>query len=306
MNLKERVSLITFMALMLLISGVQGAEETSPPKKYNLSVCAVFRNEEKFLKEWIEYHRLVGVDHFYLYNLQSTDYYIRHLRSYIAQGIVTLMSWPAMQHINYDEQEDMAFALGIQIPAYEHASKCLAIDETKWLVNLDINEFLVPGSEGTLSSLLEKYENESGIILQSDFFDASKIDQFPKRDLIIQTVELSKRFHKNPFKEVKKTVFKPELTATFSWPPYTVHFKDSQQPIAVLKREMKINHYGNRFAGYITHDRVKERIDVDSRMISEYEMEALLDLGFEIEDQSREIFRFVPQLLQKLGCSYER
>ena len=28
-------------------------------KKYNLSVCALFKNEAGYLKEWIEYHKLI-------------------------------------------------------------------------------------------------------------------------------------------------------------------------------------------------------------------------------------------------------
>ena len=27
-----------------------------------LSVCAIFRNEAPYLREWIEFHRIIGVD----------------------------------------------------------------------------------------------------------------------------------------------------------------------------------------------------------------------------------------------------
>ena len=37
-------------------------------KKYYCSICAIFRDEGTYLKEWIEYHRIIGIDHFYLYN----------------------------------------------------------------------------------------------------------------------------------------------------------------------------------------------------------------------------------------------
>lgn len=30
-----------------------------------LAVCAIFRDEAPYLAEWIEFHRLVGVEHFY-------------------------------------------------------------------------------------------------------------------------------------------------------------------------------------------------------------------------------------------------
>ena len=40
-------------------------------KKYNVAVCAIFKNEAPYLKEWIEFNHLVGVEHFYLYNNNS-------------------------------------------------------------------------------------------------------------------------------------------------------------------------------------------------------------------------------------------
>ena len=33
-----------------------------------LSVCAIYRDEAHYLAEWIEFHRLVGVERFFLYN----------------------------------------------------------------------------------------------------------------------------------------------------------------------------------------------------------------------------------------------
>ena len=41
--------------------------------KYKVSICAIFKNEAKYLREWIEFHKIVGVEHFYLYNNFSTD-----------------------------------------------------------------------------------------------------------------------------------------------------------------------------------------------------------------------------------------
>lgn len=44
--------------------------------KYEVSLCLVFYNEAKFLKEWLDYHLVIGVSHFYLYNNNSTDDYM--------------------------------------------------------------------------------------------------------------------------------------------------------------------------------------------------------------------------------------
>lgn len=51
-------------------------------------VVTLFRNEGPYLVEWIEYHRLVGVDRFWLYDNGSTDDGPRRLQPYIAKGVV--------------------------------------------------------------------------------------------------------------------------------------------------------------------------------------------------------------------------
>ena len=48
----------------------------------------MFRNEAAYLKEWIEYHHLAGVEHFWLYNNNSTDQWQDVLQPYIDWGIV--------------------------------------------------------------------------------------------------------------------------------------------------------------------------------------------------------------------------
>jgi hypothetical protein len=42
-------------------------------QRYHLSVAAIFKNESKILKEWIEHYFLHGVEHIYLINDHSTD-----------------------------------------------------------------------------------------------------------------------------------------------------------------------------------------------------------------------------------------
>ena len=68
-----------------------------PPREilpYYLSIATIFRNEAPYLKEWIEYHLMMGVDHFYLYNNMSEDNYLEVLNPYIEHDIVTLVDWP--------------------------------------------------------------------------------------------------------------------------------------------------------------------------------------------------------------------
>ena len=99
-------------------------------KKYNVAVCAIFKNEAPYLKEWIEFNHLVGVEHFYLYNNNSEDDYQSVLEEYVQSGLVTLIQFPYEQ---------------AQMKCYKDCIDKYA-GETKWLGFIDIDEFIVPKS----------------------------------------------------------------------------------------------------------------------------------------------------------------
>ncbi len=266
-------------------------------KKYNLSICSIINNEAKFLKEWIEYHRLIGVDHFYLYNVNSTDRYMEVIRNYIKEGVVTLIRWPDLSKNITDES---VCVLSTHVPAYENAVKVKAINETNWLVFVEVNEFLVTPENQDLREILEEFKEYPGIILQTDYYDASNIN--PKK-LIIETINLSKPPKRNIEKTVLKTIFKPKEVETFLWPPYQFTFKDAQSPITLKKYEMRINQYVNRKSGLLLTQNPKVKMAVDPRMVTEEEIANLLKAGYEIEDAEQAIHRFVPVLHKKMGIS---
>ena len=59
----------------------------------SLYICAIFKNETPYLREFIELHRIVGVEKFILYQNNSSDDYHSVLDPYVAQGIVELIEW---------------------------------------------------------------------------------------------------------------------------------------------------------------------------------------------------------------------
>ena len=61
---------------------------------YDLAVTAIFKNEGRYLKEWLDYHLFAGVEHFYLYNNDSSDNYAEVLAPYIEKNLVTLTDVP--------------------------------------------------------------------------------------------------------------------------------------------------------------------------------------------------------------------
>ena len=93
-----------------------------------LSLCAIMRNEGPYLHEWLLYHRVQGVEHFYLYNNESTDNTEAVARDfdYVYGGVtlVNISGCPA------------------QFRAYEDCLKT-AKGKSRWIGFLDIDEFLV-------------------------------------------------------------------------------------------------------------------------------------------------------------------
>lgn len=263
-------------------------------KKHNLSICALFKNESKNLQEWIEYHRLIGVDHFYLYEIGATDRYLRILKPYINKKIVTLVSWPILSE-KKEGPELFKWSLTTQVPAYENALHLYAKRETKWIIFLDVDEFIVPVNDDLLSSLLEKYDAYPGIVLGRDFFDASSA---LSRNFVIEAVDITKSPLINIQEGVSKIIFKPDLCTSFRWPPYECVFKDGKEPMKIERSVMRINCYLNRNLRSLDF---KRKMLVDHKKIRESEIEELLDSGYDIEDQERVIHRFLPELAKKLN-----
>ena len=94
--------IIRFLTLILFLLPLQPSFLTarhlrSPKKiepKYQLAICSIFQNEAGYLKEWIEFHRLLGVEHFYLFNNLSTDNFHSVLAPYVKNKVITLIEWP--------------------------------------------------------------------------------------------------------------------------------------------------------------------------------------------------------------------
>ena len=276
---------------------VHSQEDQEEQKKYNLSICAIFKNEARFLKEWLEYHRMIGVDHFYLYDEGSIDRYKKVILPYIQDGIVTYVKIPSF---STDEYKDFIYALGTQGFAFENAARVRG-KETKWLVFLNVDEFLVPTYGRDINDLLTRYEEYPGIILATEHYDAARYNGPSRADLVIETVNLAAAPKQSIQRLVTKTIFKTDECTNFTWPPYTCYFREDKKPVALRRQELGINRYLDRFfMGAPNLKKPNEKLRVDNIALSEEEQVQYLQLGYEIVDRERVISRFIPDLIQRL------
>jgi len=123
----------------------------------SLAAVAIFRQEAPFLNEWLEFHRAMGVSHFYLYNNFSTDDFRAVLRPWVESGVVTLYEWPVKTG---------------QLAAYWHCVRRHAMHH-RWLAFFDIDEFLFSPTGKSVVEVLEPYGDLPGLFVDSPFFGAA-------------------------------------------------------------------------------------------------------------------------------------
>lgn len=172
---------------------------------YELSMLAMFRDESKYLKEWIDYHRIVGVEHFWLYNDHSVDNWQEVLKEYIDAGIVEVTDWT----IGGDEWNGSKWNFTRQPMIYvDGLTK--AKGKTKWLAILDLDEFLVPMKDQTVTECLEKYYSSAAeIYVNYRHFGTSKVTVPEGESLLYHLTACSLKGH--PKNSIGKCLVRPEL-----------------------------------------------------------------------------------------------
>lgn len=135
------------------------AKETAEKIKFPhfVSVVCIIKNEAPYLKEWIEYHKLIGVEHFYVYDNESDDNTKEVLQPYIDSGIVTYIFFPGKN---------------MQDAAYNHCCKHFE-NETKWLAVLDLDEFIVLKQKRNLQEFLADFSDCSQVSIHWVMYGSS-------------------------------------------------------------------------------------------------------------------------------------
>lgn len=184
--------------------------------KHLLSIVAIMKNEAPYLQEWIEYHRIIGVEKFYLYDNESNDNTYEILKPYINRGIVEYISFPG------DKQ---------QIPAYTHFINHYK-QETHWVAVIDLDEFIVV-KHGTIQKILNHYNNAAQIIVPWVFFGSNGHIKKPN-GLVIENY--TKR-QKKP--RLYKSIINPQLAIKMQCHDHIVAGKT----VFPKMDKIMINHY---------------------------------------------------------------
>lgn len=265
--------------------------------QYDLAVCAIFKDEAPWLKEWIEYHKLVGVKHFRLYNNQSEDNYLEVLQPYIQSGEVTVIDWP-------NGSPTGGWVYHTQWPALANGIASLN-GIAKWVALIDIDEFIFPVEKNDIISFLANYEECPAIAINWQCYGTSHLWKIPKNKLMIEALIL--RAPENSAHNIPvKSIVRPEQIDTINAgnPPHTWTILGAgKTTVTPSKKEyyqglievdkIKVNHYMYRTEEYF----IKYKIPKKERMegIKWEEGYNMGERGFnEIKDTT--MSRYVPTL----------
>lgn len=260
--------------------------------KIEIGAVLIFRDEAPWLKEWLEYYKLLGVKHFYFYNHLSQDDYYQELAPYLASKEAELIQW------TYPIQ-DIGEWIKVQIAAYNDALD-RARGHVKWLCVVDADEFLVPAKEESLTALLAAFEGDikcGGIQARWVNFGTSFVAKIPKDKLMIETLILNAGGADSLF----KSIVRPERVVRFE-NPHEAIYKEGYKAIMMDADDIQTNHYWSRDEDYLYNCKVNRRalMGFPRSACIEY---AIHQFNNDNPTFGSKILRFVPALKKNMGLS---
>lgn len=292
--------LMIFIFKLSLIQSYQGSP-LFPDRsyRYQLAVAAIFQEETPYIKEWIEFYRLMGVEHFYLFNHLNTDNFLSVLIPYMNQNLVTLIDWPY-------PFETLGEWRKIQVQAYQQAIE-MTREAVKWLIVVDLDEFLFPVDEHSLLECLDQYYADcAGVCVNWQVFGTSFCPSLNANQLMTESLtwKAPVDFFMNSY---VKSIVRPACVKHFNtaheasfYSPYkgvnASHQLMNRSPRGVFIDRLRINHYWMRDEHYYRTVKYPRCL---SRHISAEKMDDYYQIMNSTFDDS--IHRFVPALRQTMG-----
>jgi hypothetical protein len=168
--------------------------------KYNLSLCCIIKNE-RYLEEFINYYILLGVEHFYIYDNESSIPILERLNNFYYNKICTIINFPGK---------------GLQLEAYKN---CLDIygEDTKWLIFCDGDEYILPKNHYKLIDFLNEYDDAHAIAINWIMYGTS-FHEYKKDGFLIDKYRYCNKFQDKHI----KTICKPKFTIKFNNPHHVI------------------------------------------------------------------------------------
>lgn len=181
---------------------------------HEIAMVSISKNEAPYIKEWIEFHKLVGFTKFYFYDNESEDNTVDILKPYIDSGLVeyTLIKGKGRQLDAYND----AIA--------KHKNEC------RWMAFLDMDEYLMPTKPfekvyNVVSELIRKAgKGAAGIGMNWCIYGSAHLEKKPKGLIMENFIYRSKSGSETHWGNFHiKTICNPRLVKNYISPHYPIY-----------------------------------------------------------------------------------
>ncbi len=262
--------------------------------RYDLTIACVFQDEAPYLKEWIEFHRMMGVQRFVLADDRSTDDFRSVLRPYIDAGEVELLSVPCPRRWR-----------GRAWIRYQSATLRALCDQlrgvSRWLALVDVDEFIVPTEAGTLLELLREHEDLGGLYVRWEPFGTSYVERLAARDLLTDRMRLKWRFtpgHDMLGKSIVKPhrVRRADIHRCELLPGHA--YADSNPGMQSESPRIKVHHYWSRDERFLLDVKLPRTARIKGWKLDAERIELCRHLFNDVPDHGMQ--RFIPELRRRV------
>ena len=201
-----------------------------------LAISAIYRWEADYLREWVAFHRLVGVERFFLYDNASEDDHLEALAPFIEDGSVIVHPWPVFPG---------------QPSANAHCLERHGGD-ARWIAFIDVDEFLFSPTGRPVPEILEGFEEAPGVCVSRAWMGSSGHETKPEGTVLANFS--SRLVLPEPNRAVKCIVdpLRVERRVNEHWFEYkdgALPVDEHGQPLTTWRRDpltfdvLRLNHY---------------------------------------------------------------
>ena len=178
---------------------------------YDVAVVAIIKNEGPYLAEWLDYHERAGIDHFFLYDNDSTDDTRQVLHPYVERGYVTYIPRPGTC------QQLLAYGQALRDWRYI----------CRYLAFIDADEYIFPVSGGSIPDivhqLLDNQPHAGGLVINWRMFGTSGYQDASEYEGILNSF-LHRAKDDFISHYTVKSIVNPRLAVYFENPHYALYY----------------------------------------------------------------------------------
>ena len=194
---------------------------------YGLAAVTIVRDEAPYIKEWLDYHLLAGVDHFIIYDNDSSDNLKEILQPYVEKNLVTLVNYPKTHR---------------QLTAYNDAMTYFKY-YCRLMTFIDVDEFIFPQDGRTILEVTDEILNDevAGITINLHSFGSNGHET---ADYSVGVLERFTRRAEDNWTNAVKTIANPRRVKMFVDNPHVPEYFEGYH--AENAEKIIINYYSTK------------------------------------------------------------